>query len=162
MRLRPALALLAWALACGESHEPPTAGGEGARQREAVSVYVVNEPLRTFAERIGGASVRVVFPAPPGVDPAFWSPDPETVAAYQQADVILLNGAGYARWVARATPVGRRPVYLDSRLVRQELCPAAWAQRGPLPPSGLQKRSSSPTGTIHKPQSLQSFCSSIS
>jgi zinc transport system substrate-binding protein len=66
----------------------------------------VNEPLAFFARRIGGEAVDVRFPAPPDVDPAHWSPDPETVAAYQEADVILLNGAGYAGWVARATLPG--------------------------------------------------------
>jgi zinc transport system substrate-binding protein len=44
-----------------------------------------------------------VFPAPADVDPAYWSPSPETVAAYQRADLILLNGAGYAKWVQRAS-----------------------------------------------------------
>ncbi len=66
-------------------------------------VYTVNYPLAYFAERIAGESVTVVFPAPPNVDPAFWSPDAETIADYQQADLVLLNGAGYAGWLQRAT-----------------------------------------------------------
>jgi len=66
-------------------------------------VYTVNYPLAYFAERIAGESVQVVFPAPPGVDPAFWSPAAETIADYQQADLVLLNGAGYAAWLQRAT-----------------------------------------------------------
>jgi len=65
-----------------------------------LSVYVVNYPLQYFAERIGGLDVRVVFPAPAGSDPAFWKPSPEQIAAYQKADLILLNGASYAKWVA--------------------------------------------------------------
>jgi len=44
-----------------------------------------------------------VFPAPADVDPAYWMPDMPTIAAYQQADLILLNGAGYARWVNKVT-----------------------------------------------------------
>ena len=64
-----------------------------------LSVYTVNYPLQYFAERIGGDYVSVAFPAPAGVDPAQWTPDPATIAAYQNADLILLNGAGYARWV---------------------------------------------------------------
>jgi len=66
-------------------------------------VYTVNYPLAYFAERIAGGSVEVVFPVPPGVDPATWSPDAETIADYQQADLVLLNGAGYADWIQRAT-----------------------------------------------------------
>ena len=47
--------------------------------------------------------MEVVLPAPAGVDPAVWSPEVEIILAYQQADLILLNGAGYAAWVGRAT-----------------------------------------------------------
>lgn len=66
------------------------------------TVYVVNYPLRYFAERIGGGEVRVVFPVIEG-DPAFWKPDGDAVAAFQKADLILLNGAEYAKWTAHAS-----------------------------------------------------------
>jgi len=65
------------------------------------TVYTVNYPLQYFAERIGGERIEVNFPAPPDVDPAFWVPGIETIAAYQQADLIVLNGANYAKWVSR-------------------------------------------------------------
>lgn len=62
------------------------------------TVYVVNCPLKYFAERIGGDAIDVVFPAIAG-DPAFWKPGPDEVIVCQQADLILLNGASYAKWV---------------------------------------------------------------
>ena len=68
-----------------------------------ISVYVVNYPLKYFAERIGGAHVEVHFPAPADEDPAYWMPDAETISKYQQADLILLNGAGYEKWVQSAS-----------------------------------------------------------
>lgn len=68
-----------------------------------LEVFVVNYPLQYFAERIGGEQARIVLPAPPDVDPAFWTPSVETVRAYQDADLILLNGAGYARWVQKVS-----------------------------------------------------------
>jgi zinc transport system substrate-binding protein len=96
------LLCLAW-VACS----PPGPDGNTPladdRADSRLVVYTVNYPLAYFAERIGGDLVRVEFPAPTDVDPAFWSPEPETVAAYQQADLILLNGAGYAGWTDRAT-----------------------------------------------------------
>lgn len=104
----PGILIFAIALvACGRS-EPVRetlleAEGRGTAETAPLAVYVVNYPLRYFAERIGGDQVEVTFPAPADVDPAYWSPDPDTVAAYQQADLILLNGAGYAGWVQRAT-----------------------------------------------------------
>jgi zinc transport system substrate-binding protein len=64
------------------------------------TVYTVNYPLKYFVERIAGEAADVVFPAPPDGDPAFWKPDAATVEAYQKADLILLNGAAYAKWIA--------------------------------------------------------------
>ncbi|TNF96127.1 MAG: zinc ABC transporter substrate-binding protein, partial [Gammaproteobacteria bacterium] len=66
---------------------------------EKMVIYTVNYPLQYFAERIGGQHVDVHFPAPKGVDPAFWKPDVKTIGQYQQADLILLNGANYAKWI---------------------------------------------------------------
>ena len=87
-------------VACGQS-EPlaePSADVAGP-----VLVFTVNYPLLYFAVRIGGDHAKAVLPAPPGVDPAHWSPDPETIAGYQGADLVLLNGLGYASWVDRAS-----------------------------------------------------------
>ena len=89
-------------LACGPGERADEARRVATEATGPLTVYVVDYPLRYFAERIGGELVRVVFPAPVDVDPAHWSPDAETVAAYQGADLILLNGAGYAHWVQLA------------------------------------------------------------
>ena len=70
---------------------------------EKVTVYTVSYPLQYFTERIGGDAVEVVFPAPADVDPAYWMPDADTVAAYQRADLIILNGANYAKWTGKVT-----------------------------------------------------------
>jgi len=92
-----------------------------AREKGNV-VYVVNYPLQYFAERIGGEAVDVRFPAPAEGDPAFWTPDEATVRAYQDADLILLNGATYAKWAARYslptartvdTSAGFRDAYIE-------------------------------------------------
>ena len=87
-----------------------------------LTVYTVNYPLAYFAERIGGERVEAVLPAPPDVDPANWSPDPDTVAAYQGADLILLNGAGYAKWVARSSLPESRLIDTSAPF-REELLP---------------------------------------
>ena len=64
-----------------------------------LNVYVVNYPLKYFAERIGGAHVKVMLPVPADEDPVYWTPGIEDIGAYQRSDLILLNGAGYAKWV---------------------------------------------------------------
>lgn len=88
---------------CSDSPEPTDARRLSADPDVPLSVYVANYPLQYFAERIGGAQVQVGFPVPAGIDPAFWKPTPEEVAAYQSADIILLNGASYSSWVSHSS-----------------------------------------------------------
>ena len=71
--------------------------------QDRLEIYVVNYPLKYFAEAIGGPHVKVTLPIPTDVDPAYWTPNIEGISAYQQADLILLNGAGYARWVNKVS-----------------------------------------------------------
>ena len=74
-----------------------------ANASDIFTVYTVNYPLAYFAKRIGEQHIKVVFPVPPDVDPAFWQPDVSDIADFQKADLILLNGAGYAKWVGRVS-----------------------------------------------------------
>lgn len=83
-------------LTCSPDASAPAA--EGVDTAGPLQVFVVSEPLRYFAARIGGPDVAVSFPAPSGVDPSAWTPDTETVVAYQNADLVLRSGAGFARW----------------------------------------------------------------
>jgi len=98
-----------WGAAMAALAVTACSGGETRQAADTVAddgervVYTVNYPLQYFAQRIGGDLVRVEFPAPADVDPAFWTPDAEVVGEYQDADLILLNGAGYAKWLSRFT-----------------------------------------------------------
>ena len=92
--------LLVVAAGCSPRAESPPAERPETDRRPAV--YAVNYPLAYFAERVGGEHIEVVFPAPADIDPAFWRPGVETIGKYQRADLILLNGAGYAKWVEAA------------------------------------------------------------
>ncbi|MCH7726686.1 MAG: zinc ABC transporter substrate-binding protein [Planctomycetes bacterium] len=89
-------------LSCGPGEGKQDSGADGNTNGKP-QVYVVNYPLKYFAERIGGDLVDVHFPAPADVDPAFWKPEPQIVNDFQSADLILLNGAKYAKWVERAS-----------------------------------------------------------
>ena len=77
---------------------------------ERLLVYAVNYPLQYFAQRIAGDHAEVVLPVPPDVDPVFWQPDATTISGFQRADLILLNGAGYAKWVSRVSLPRRKLV----------------------------------------------------
>jgi len=71
-------------------------------------IQTVNYPLAYFAERIAGDGAEVVFAAPADGDPAFWKPTDAELSAFQKADLIVLNGATYAKWTKTASlPKGR-------------------------------------------------------
>jgi zinc transport system substrate-binding protein len=96
-------AILAGVLLWGCAPRPAEQGPAAEEEADGrLVVYTVNYPLAYLAKRIGGEYVRVEFPAPRDGDPAFWRPDAGTIGAYQGADLILLNGAGYAKWVPMA------------------------------------------------------------
>tara|TARA_R110000850_G_scaffold64695_2_gene145047 strand:+ start:1429 stop:2310 length:882 start_codon:yes stop_codon:yes gene_type:complete len=71
----------------------------GLAADEELSVKSVNYPLHYIAERLATDSFSVDYIIDAGIDPAFWEPSDEALNAFQQADVILLNGAGYAKWM---------------------------------------------------------------
>ncbi len=124
--------LLGMVSGCGQSPpgsgELPAGSGDGRPQ-----VFAVNYPLQYFAERIAGEEVDVRFPAPADEDPAYWIPSPEVVVEYQQADLILLNGAGYAGWTSRVSLPKSRMVDTSEAFREQyiEIEHAALHRHGP-------------------------------
>ncbi len=91
-------------LSCGRpATDSPVATGNNRQSERKPQVLTVNYPLAYFAERLAGDFVDVGFPAPADVDPAFWSPSAEQIQQYQDADLILDNGAEYAKWMTSAT-----------------------------------------------------------
>jgi zinc transport system substrate-binding protein len=101
--------LLPGLFGCPESGVlPEDADANEALAGAVIKVEVVNYPLRYLAERIGAERVEVSFRAPAGIDPASWNPDAGAIAALQESDLVLLNGAGYAGWIDRVSlPLSR-------------------------------------------------------
>jgi zinc transport system substrate-binding protein len=92
------LMLLALLAACGEKKT-----ADGPPSRAIPLVYTTFYPTTYFAERIGGKRIEVVCPLPDGEDPIFWMPDAEAIGAYQQADLIVVNGAGFEKWLDKVS-----------------------------------------------------------
>lgn len=99
-------------------------GKEEQSQSTLPLVTAVNYPLFYFAQRIGGDLIRVEFPAPAGVDPAYWIPDDEALGIYQSADIILSNGADYAKWMNNvslpASRIFNTSQYAEKKYIRLE------------------------------------------
>lgn len=63
------------------------------------AVYTTFYPTTYFAEQIAGDTIPVVCPLPDDEDPIFWQPSRETIARYQNAALIVVNGASFEKWV---------------------------------------------------------------
>ena len=74
-----------------------------ATAQDRPSIVTVNYPLQYLAERLVGDTAEVVFPVPKGTDPSFWRPSIADISTVQSADLIVLNGAGFATWIDRVS-----------------------------------------------------------
>ncbi len=90
--------LLAAALMVVGCREP-----EQTRSRPTPHVYTTFYPTTYFTQRIAGAKVKVVCPLDDGHDPISWMPPDQTIADYQQAELIVINGAGFEKWIAKVS-----------------------------------------------------------
>lgn len=75
----------------------------GASAQDPLVVQAANYPLSYFAERIATDSFDVQYLVDPEVDPAFWKPSDEAMMKFQEADIILRNGATYSKWMHHAS-----------------------------------------------------------
>ena len=101
--------------------------GLTASNKEKPTVAVVNYPLKYFVERIGGDRVNVVFPIPHGVDPAFWVPEPNGVLVFQSANLVLLNGATYSKWLDKVSLARRKLVNTSESFKHKYIAVKGWA-----------------------------------
>lgn len=105
---RIALALPLLALACGDAAPTPAAPADADGRP---TIYATAYPVAWLAERLVGDAADVVCPVPADADPIFWEPAREDLRAYRSADLVVANGAEFAKWLERAS-------LPESRLVR--------------------------------------------
>jgi zinc transport system substrate-binding protein len=83
--------------------EAKKSASTATKTKQTPVVYTTFYPVTYFTQRIGGDKVRVACPCPADADPATWMPDQSTLAAYQTADLIVVNGAAFEEWLEKAT-----------------------------------------------------------
>ncbi|MBT3193331.1 MAG: zinc ABC transporter substrate-binding protein [Verrucomicrobia bacterium] len=84
---------------CGREGESCAVSSKASRPVVFTTFY----PTAYFAERIGGEHIKVVCPVPEAADAIFWMPDDAVIQDYQKADLIVLNGAGFSKWVGKVS-----------------------------------------------------------
>ncbi len=60
-------------------------------------------PTAYFARRIGGQFITIRCPLPAEADPIFWQPTAEDIGLFQKADLIVINGAAFEKWVEKVS-----------------------------------------------------------
>ncbi len=60
-------------------------------------------PTTYITKRIAGDLANITCLLPPDEDPITWMPNSATIAAYQQADLVIVNGADFEKWVAKVS-----------------------------------------------------------
>lgn len=123
-----AITALALAPACKPISPEKDEAAKPASPASAISgpiqIQAANYPLAYFADRIGGVEVKVHFLAPADEDPAFWQPTEADIAALQKADLIVLNGATYSKWLDKVslpdsktldTSAGFKSAYIETK-----------------------------------------------
>ena len=78
--------------------EPPIIieKAEGQSKIAAITSFY---PLYEFTKEIGGDKVDVSLLVPQGVEPHDWEPTIRDIQKIEQADLIIINGNGFEKWV---------------------------------------------------------------
>jgi zinc transport system substrate-binding protein len=84
---------------CEEQPRGATDQSSSATINEVLTTFY---PTTYFAERIAGGLVPVRTALPEGEDPIFWQPGADEMVQYQNARLVITNGAEFEKWVASA------------------------------------------------------------
>lgn len=118
-----AFTLLALGFAACDSR-PDSSGDPSPGASGKPMVLTTFYPTTYFTQRIAGGAAEVICPLPEDADPIFWQPTAEEIAKFQAADLIVINGASFEKWVEKASlPMGKavstaKP--LEGDLIRYE------------------------------------------
>ena len=87
--------------------EAPGGPGSGTSSKGASTdkpvVLTTFYPTTYFAKRIAGDLAEVRCPLPADADPIFWKPSEDALAACQEADLVVANGAKLEKWIEQVS-----------------------------------------------------------
>jgi len=106
MTISTRVLLLAILLAgCDGSSKPQT---QAPSDRQPIRVVVTSQPLLEMAQAVGQGIFEISKIVPQDVSSRDWKPRQEDIRTLQQANLILINGAGYEPWRDRVSLPGSR------------------------------------------------------
>ncbi len=86
----------------GDGEGGAATGDEGAPAKR-LTVYTSCFPVDWLTRRVAGDDTDVVNVLPAGEDPPEWVPPADVIGKLQQGDLIVINGAGFEKWVTTTT-----------------------------------------------------------
>jgi len=94
-------------VAAGCSRSAETQSGD-APSTASGTVLVTSQPLQEMAQSVAGGSLKIQKIVPDQAVSRLWRPAKNDAQVMQQADAILINGAGYEPWMDRISLPGSR------------------------------------------------------
>lgn len=74
---------------------------EKAEGKPRIAAIASFYPLYEFTKQVGGDKVDVSMLVPKGVEPHDWEPTIRDIQKIHQADLIIINGNGFEKWVEK-------------------------------------------------------------
>jgi zinc transport system substrate-binding protein len=81
-----------------------TSSGSSAQSAKKIEVVTSFYPLYELASTIGGDKIEVSNLVPPGSEPHDYEPSPQDIIRLNNAQLVVLNGAGFESWSGNVVP----------------------------------------------------------
>ena len=86
----------------------------GFAEKHQLKVLASFYPLYEFTKIIGGERIDVSIIIPPGIEPHDWEPTIQDLQKMQNADMIVINGAGLEPWIAKLVSINPDILIVDT------------------------------------------------
>lgn len=98
-------------LGCGQKE-----GSKVEREANKVKVVVSINPLKEFAEAIGGDKVEVTSLVPENMEPHDFEPKPKDLEGLMKSDIFVYNGLGMEEWLdqVKESVDSEKVLFIDS------------------------------------------------
>ena len=83
-------------------------------EKHQLKVLASFYPVYEFTKTIGDEKIDVSIIIPPGIEPHDWDPSIQDLQNMQNADMIVINGAGFEPWIAKLISVNPNILIIDT------------------------------------------------